>query len=1168
MWRRAIRWLGRTLVKSTVLLTIAAIVLALLVWFAGPYLGYGGMRPAEGVAVRLGLLLLIALAWGIGGYFIRIRRNSEERALLDALRRQRDEQVSASEQERASVEAEFGRFRDATRAAIRFLGKGRGGAFANPRYALPWYFVLGTDDAGKSALIGASGLAMPFEGPEGDDAARFHISEKAVLVEFAGRLLDPADHRASALWPRMLDHLRRQRPQQPLNGILVTIPVDRLNAMSAEQCADLAASLRRRIDEIGQRLRTRAPVYVALTKLDLIVGFSEYFDTLDAEERAGVVGFPLAAEGAAAGEAAQVSQRFAQGFADLVERMSAQQMLRLHEEPDELRRRRMLEFSGQLAQLRTRLEPIVTQIASAHRFSTAPLVRGVFLTSARQTGDISDALGTPLATEFGQKPAQLQLAAERGGLRGRPYFVSGLVNDVLIPEASMSGLTRPARIATRAQGLMANAILTVLAIALLAAWWLAFSEGRAYTERLGQHIADARQTIVAASPEGQGPTSFEPALLVLNNLREIVDERPQHAPLGLYSTASVEQASGEVYDRGLVSMLFPFVWRYLSDGLDNPMTAAAMRFQQLKFYLMLGGERPLEAGTAMLIAPDFASLWLPFERTPEVEAAVTRHFAALADVRIERPLTDMNLVDRARRLISDYSLARLAYDVAVALPVVRALPLWRPVDNMGLAGPQALARVSGRSFWDGIRGFYTKAGFDDVALSAAATVSNDLAEDLWVMGMPDTAADRDRESARIREGLLDLYRVDYIQEWDTLLSDLTMIDAPSAGEVARALALIIGQPSPVKELATSVAIETRLVDPPAADGLPPVQTRLGTVDVGGLSAQRVANVARGVTEHFRAFREAVVPPEEGQQAQIDVILAAMEPLYRQINHVATGGDILELGAEPQTLLNQLNEQVATLPESLQPLFRRILAQAAAVTGGSSRERLSEIWSTTVLPLCRSTTAGRYPFEPGSQNDAALADFAGLFGPAGAIASFRNDFLRPFIDTTTKPWRWRTGQQVGLGISDEVLADFELASDITLAYFGESEAPAVNFTVEAVSLDSRARAFQLDLGGPVMVYSHGPGAPTPFKWPADDPAADAIMSMTPEIDGERSVLRRQGPWALFRLFDAGRILARDTTDIVPYEFSVGSRDVRLHVTAPPTANPFARDILSGFRCPVL
>ena len=485
---------------------------------------------------------------------------------------------------------------------------------------------------------------------------------------------------------------------------------------------------------------------------------------------------------------------------------------------------------------------------------------------------------------------------------------------------------------------------------------------------------------------------------------------------------------------------------------------------------------------------------------------------------------------------------------------------------MGLSGPQALARISGASFWDGIRGIYTKAGFNDVMFALSGTVADGLVNDLWVMGLSETIAGE--EARRIRDGLLDLYRVDYISQWDSLLSDLTMIDGVRAADIARAIGIIIGKPSPVKELVTAIAAETSLE--PDGDPLPAVPgatAQLQQLSETVLSPRRVVDVAKAVTDHFRALKEAVTA-EEGAQSQVDALLVAMEPLYRQINHVATGGDILELGAEPQALLNALSEQVSALPASLQPLFRRILSQAAAVTSGNSRERLAEIWTSTVLPVCQATTEGRYPFEAKSREDASLQDFASLFGPTGAIASFRNDYLKPFIDTTTKPWHWRTGQQVGLGYDDAVLADFELASDITTAYFGEADQPLVAFTVEPVRLDARARAFQFDAGGPTLVYTHGPSMAAAMRWPPETPGAEASLSMTPEIDGERSILRREGDWALFRLFDAGRILAREPTDVVPFGFTIGSRKVVLQVTAPATKNPFASDILSGFRCPIL
>jgi len=1166
--KQGLRRMGRTLARPAVYLTLLTILVALAVWFLGPLVGYGDIRPLAPLSVRLGLLLLLALVWGVGGALMRARRSSEEQSLLAGLRRQHEEKEAAADKEEASIEARFNQFRASARAARKTLGQARG--FGGSQ-AMPWYVVLGSEGSGKTTL--SRGLKTPIADGDADEtiehaAARFHISDDAVFVELDGAFFQQNEAWARRLWPRILDQLRGLRTRQPLNGVLLSLGTDELLRMSPEGLIDFATATRRRLDEIGMRLRIRTPLYVTVTKLDLLPGFEEFFENLPAEEREAAFGFPVAA---LSGQSAQTPiDVFSEGFDGLLEQLSDQLMLRLHEEPDEQRRRRINELPSQFAVLKSRLAPLIQHLSGASRFAVPPLLRGVFFTSTAQTSEFVDIAAPELAGDFAYGHDGLRAAPLAFAPRSRPFFVRGLLDQVLIPDRGLAGLTRPGRLLMQAQGIGANVVLAVGTIVLITMWWLAFAEGRAYLGRLEVGVTQARQSIARAAPDGAPASDFGPVLDTLDNLRRLAEEAPRRSTLLLYGTGGPEEAAQSLYDRALSGMALPFLWSYLSEGLDAAETPAALRLQQLKLYLMMAGERPVDAAVARSIAPDFAGHWLPYDRNATVDAAVAMHLAEFARPNLATlPLLDMRLVDRARARISDYTLARVAYDLALAMPAVTERAAWRPVDHMGLAGPQALSRVSGKSFWDGIPSIHTRQGLAQAMLPLSGTVADRIADDLWAMDMGETSLEREREARRIRDGMLDLYRVDYITAWESLLSDLDIADANTPGDLARAMALVVGQPSPIKELAVAIAVET---DPATGSGspldlVPGAAARLQQAEDSVFAPRRIVDVAAAVSNHFKSFREAVVA-EEGQQAQIDALIAAMEPLYRQINHVATGGDVLELGTDPQTLLASLNERVGALPENLQALFRRILNKAAAVTSGSSRERLASIWETTVLPMCRATTDGRYPFEPGSRRDTSLADFASLFGTKGAIAAFRNDYLRPFIDTNAKPWRWRTGQQFGLDLDDAVLRQFELADEITAAYFGDSETPLVAFTVEPVSLDSRARAFQFDIGGPTLVYSHGPPTAAPFNWPPENPAAEAMLSMTPELDGQRNMLRFQGPWALFRLFDAGRILEPESSDIVPYQFNIGSRSLRLNVTAPPTRNPFARDILSGFSCPVL
>ena len=738
---------------------------------------------------------------------------------------------------------------------------------------------------------------------------------------------------------------------------------------------------------------------------------------------------------------------------------------------------------------------------------------------------------------------------------------------MVLPEAHLGGLTRPARAILKGRDVAANVVLAFIACALIAFLWFSFMEGRDYASRVSAAAERAQQQIATAAPNGTVANRFEPVLATLDELRALTEEGSSGPRFGMYGTGATEDAARQAYDKAIANLLFPYVWGYLKEGLSAQGTPAALRFQQLKLYLMLTGSRPVDEAAATAIAPDFAGRWLG--DNPGGDGRVAAHLAQLSRAPLSAPPQNAPMVETARRLISNYTLARIGYDMALAEPEARQLPLWRPVDHMSLSGPQAIGRASGASLWDGIKGVYTRAGMRNVMQPAARTMGERVASDLWIMGNANAFAGLDRESLRIRDGILDLYRVDYIREWDTVLADLGTAAVFTPDEVARAVATLTGAPSPARELFTAIAAET---NPDVDNSLTgqignAVGAQIRQATPAALGPRRLVNVSKSISDHFKPFRDAVTAPE-GKQAPVDGVISALEPLYAKLNHIATGGDVLELGTEPQTLLAAVSDKVRDMPAVLQPFFTRLTDRITEVLMGSSWERLKNIWASSVLPACRAATEGRYPFEPNSQSDASLQDFAAVFGPKGAIAAFRTSYLKPFIDTTTKPWRWRKGPLDRPGSKQNILQVLQAAGDITDVYFGESEMPKVQFTIKPAQLDSAARALQFDIGNSTLSYAHGPATENVYQWPPDPIASPVAISVTPEIAGKRNTISRQGNWALFRLFDTAKVLEKEPADVVSLRFDIGGRSAILQVTAPVTRNPFAYDQLANFKCPVL
>ena len=211
--------------------------------------------------------------------------------------------------------------RDKLATALALLRKA-GRARAATLYEQPWYAIIGPPGAGKTTALLNAGLQFPLAAEMGQGAVagvggtrlcEWWFTDDAVLIDTAGRYTtqdsDAAVDRAG--WETFLDLLRRTRPRQPLNGVIVAIALtDVAQAPAAERAAH-ARAIRPALEELEARLGMRMPVYVLFTKADLIAGFTEFFDDLTATQRAQVWGMTFALQrGRRAGPVAGFADEF------------------------------------------------------------------------------------------------------------------------------------------------------------------------------------------------------------------------------------------------------------------------------------------------------------------------------------------------------------------------------------------------------------------------------------------------------------------------------------------------------------------------------------------------------------------------------------------------------------------------------------------------------------------------------------------------------------------------------------------------------------------------------------------------------------------------------------------------------------------------------------------
>ena len=311
---------------------------------------------------------------------------------------------------------------------------------------MPWYVMIGAPGSGKTTALINSGLRFPLytaetgasvPGVGGTRNCDWWFSDEAVLIDTAGRYtMQDSDRKAdAAAWHGFLALLKQNRPQRPLNGALVTISVLDLMLWAKPERAKFTAHVRMRIAEMYAALNQRFPVYAVITKLDLLAGFTEFFGDYDQAARAQVWGTTFAHDI----DPAWFAEPYAKDFAALEERLGAEMVARLHEEPDLQRRAAIYRFPQQFHLIGPLVGEILAQAFGVQVNHRPVQLRGVYYTSATQEGNAIDRVLATMSRTF--RLDKNTSALMKG--TGKSFFVTRLMREVIFAEHALAEVEAP-----------------------------------------------------------------------------------------------------------------------------------------------------------------------------------------------------------------------------------------------------------------------------------------------------------------------------------------------------------------------------------------------------------------------------------------------------------------------------------------------------------------------------------------------------------------------------------------------------------------------------------------------------------------------------------------------------------------------------------------------------
>ncbi len=1133
-------FLKKIITHSLFIPTIAITLSSLLIWFAGPYIAIADNVPLGEAINRIVAILLILLSF----MFYKLLK------FQFAAKANKDMVADIVEENNLgeSIDAESGELKQKFEQAFSLLKSSSGKV--NTLTEIPWYMIIGTPGCGKTTLLSNSGLNFPLakefsnqaiQGVGGTKNCDWWFTQEAVLLDTAGRYTSRDSHQEvdSAGWDNFLKLIKKYR-KKPINGVLVSFSLSDLLTLNEFEMGQQVVQIKRRISELNSYFETQFPIYIVLTKCDMLAGFNQFYESFSHKEREQVCGLTFE-KGSI--KTQNLSSEFAAKYDALLQSMARRQWHRMSTERDASRKFLIYNFSNQLASLKPALKNIVEQLSNDDGVSRNGVVRGMYLTSGIQHGAPIDRIISSVSKVFGLKSSAQMLWNNDS----RSYFIKDLLQQVIFPESNQFGVLAgyEKRKAMFSRSLIASSF--VLTLAVCGAWAYSYKNNVDVIDN-GTAGIKAWQTQYQDFSSGQDVTTYISALNDFLAYSEVVDQKGQSvfAGGGLNQTTALQGSIDASYTRLIRTALLPYIKVQTERELNNTFKAEE-KYVALKAYLMLSN---LEQRN-----DEFLTSWLDelikedshySEKEKLYLAAHARH---IIDNKMKIDGFDQAVVDSARQDLKRMSLDDLYY---------------QQFKNKYINDPQQMLSMSqlAGADWNSvfsvsrdelmtISKLYTPEMLKKVKLQLIAQHIAKLQKDSWIFGEAN-----DFNPLKLTETFLKRYSNEYISEWKAVLASVKVNRSSSREGLERSLRASSSVNSPLISLLDSVAKATDLVKRDASSLLgEKVKQKSTTIEqISRLDRADPPEVV--ISTYFAKFHDLMAT--ENKAFLSEKISAIMSEIALRLSIRD------ESGNNNLSAVKSLEEFAFSQPKPLRTWLGAIVKNVNGQSNKTKKRDIIEEWRLDYLPQCRDLVTNRYPFDKSASNNATARDLAALFSNTGLINDFFASRIKPFVNTNASPWRWKTSAYKKYGFSQDVLPFFEKAYKLKGALFDKSsEQASITMQFKPVHLSRNATKFAMKIYGTKMKYQFGSPTLTRVSWPPQDitPSSEYVF----ERKNDSDVLYREvGLYSLFKLLDNANI-ERVSSNQLNATFTDGTLEAIYEITGDNGVDPLILNLVSNFRC---
>ncbi len=1065
-----------------------AVLISLLLTVAAGYLS-SSLQGTSLLLVRV-LVVLLGLA-GAGVLFWLAQKRKQkpkdakgeaiDTSAVDDLLREADSKLAASPQ-----------------AAVKHLRD------------LPLLYVLGESGSAKTTIVTKSGLEPELLAGQvyrdrnvvPTQTANVWFSGSNALVE-AGEAI----RKTPELWKRLVTatrpgSFRSATKGAPFRAAVVCVSCEQfMGAQTGEAMQGAAAPLNAQLRELAKQLGAPVPVYVLLTKLDRVPGFTEYVRNLTPEEGQVLLGATPPRTGSGTEQAIAAitdsvdSLLFSMGTArlDLLARETdTQQLAPAYQFPRELRRFRNL-LGTYLAELvkpshlasnpylrafcLTGVRPvIVQQVASAPNVATP---------SAKAASDATGVFQVPQAAA----PAPLASPSVYGEKIAQWAFLSRFFPEVVLGDKAALGTTRQTGSGRLLRRLVYGSIAALLLI------YVSLLTGSYFANAGLQERLNAASAKLAAAPSG-GPLTTE-QLTALEQLRggvvQLEDYRDHGAPLsyrwGLYRGNLLLQPARALYFQHFRALLLTRTQQQIVTGLNGLAATPAANadynstYSALRAYLITTANpekstvdflspvllQHLQASGAATGAEDRALAQKQFDYYAGVLPTGNPYSIAPAGA----------AVAKARAYLAAFGGFERIYQ-----GMVNAAEKDSPAIHFTTQYPNAAGVVDEPHT---IPGAYTQAGYNAMQ-TMLAHPDRYFSGEAWVLG---EQAPQSIDTAALKGQLATRYVADYLSQWRAFVKDASVVRYADMQDAGKKLTVLSKNDSPLLALFYVVSKNTAVPNPEISGAFQAPQS----VVPPGNADQYIGTSNKAYVDSLLALTAAVNQAAAGgadpaAAVPVNTAAAAAHLAAQQ----AAQGFHIDAKAHLDTASLELLEEPITQASALV----RGLGPAQANAGGKG------------FCSAYSGLIAKAPFNPRVAAQAAPSDLNAVFQPGtGSLWQFYNTNLKTLV--VQQGSEYVTAPNAPMQVNPAFLKFFNRMAQLSQELFPPGAKDATfSFTMRPLPA-SGVQSSVLKMDAQSLSNTD---AQKQFLW-------NAATAKEAGLTANNLPLTFSGPWAIFQLLSKAR-----------------------------------------------